>query len=183
MQTAMPAELPYQRLRDTVIAHLTMAEGLGPLLDRHRKRDQMDAPPDRFVDAVQRGLVVAGNDELERRGEAEEVLPHKPSGYPIATSQGLDLGFGPVPAFLDLLRRDKTGITQTGYIGRMPLASGGKESFRRGDGGMLARDAGQGVTGHPLQELRCAVVRGDDMRPIWARRRDAAAFQLGTPRD
>jgi hypothetical protein len=29
----------------------------------------------------------------------------------------------------------------------------------------------------------CAVVRGDDMRPIWARRRDAAAFQLGTPRD
>jgi hypothetical protein len=29
----------------------------------------------------------------------------------------------------------------------------------------------------------CAVVRGDDMRPIWARRWDAAAFQLGTPRD
>ena len=27
----------------------------------------------------------------------------------------------------------------------------------------------------------CAVVRGDDMRPIWAERRDAAAFQLGTP--
>ena len=29
----------------------------------------------------------------------------------------------------------------------------------------------------------CAVVGGDDMRPIWARRRDAAAFHLGTPRD
>jgi hypothetical protein len=29
----------------------------------------------------------------------------------------------------------------------------------------------------------CAVVRGDDMRPIWARRREAAAFHLGTPRD
>ena len=32
VQTAMLAALPYQRLRDAVIAHLTMAEGLGPLL-------------------------------------------------------------------------------------------------------------------------------------------------------
>jgi pyruvate/2-oxoglutarate dehydrogenase complex dihydrolipoamide dehydrogenase (E3) component len=31
-QTAMLARLPYQQLRDAVIAHLTMAEGLGPLL-------------------------------------------------------------------------------------------------------------------------------------------------------
>jgi pyruvate/2-oxoglutarate dehydrogenase complex dihydrolipoamide dehydrogenase (E3) component len=32
MQTAMLAELPYQKLRDAVISHLTFAEGLGPLL-------------------------------------------------------------------------------------------------------------------------------------------------------
>jgi pyruvate/2-oxoglutarate dehydrogenase complex dihydrolipoamide dehydrogenase (E3) component len=32
IQTAMLAELPYSRLRDAVIAHLTIAEGLGPLL-------------------------------------------------------------------------------------------------------------------------------------------------------
>ena len=32
VQTAMLAELPYPRLRDAVIAHLTAAEGLGPLL-------------------------------------------------------------------------------------------------------------------------------------------------------
>jgi pyruvate/2-oxoglutarate dehydrogenase complex dihydrolipoamide dehydrogenase (E3) component len=32
VQTAMLAGMPYQRLRDAVIAHLTMAEGLGPLL-------------------------------------------------------------------------------------------------------------------------------------------------------
>jgi pyruvate/2-oxoglutarate dehydrogenase complex dihydrolipoamide dehydrogenase (E3) component len=32
IQTAMLAELPYPRLRDAVIAHLTMAEGLGFLL-------------------------------------------------------------------------------------------------------------------------------------------------------
>ena len=31
VQTAMLAKLPYPRLRDAVIAHLTMAEGLGPL--------------------------------------------------------------------------------------------------------------------------------------------------------
>ncbi len=32
MQTAMIAELPYPKLRDAVISHLTIAEGLGPLL-------------------------------------------------------------------------------------------------------------------------------------------------------
>ena len=32
VQTAMLAKLPYPHLRDAVIAHLTMAEGLGPLL-------------------------------------------------------------------------------------------------------------------------------------------------------
>ena len=32
VQTAMLAELPYPKLRDAVIAHLTMAEALGPLL-------------------------------------------------------------------------------------------------------------------------------------------------------
>jgi pyruvate/2-oxoglutarate dehydrogenase complex dihydrolipoamide dehydrogenase (E3) component len=33
IQTAMLAELPYPRLRDAVITHLTIAEGLGPLFD------------------------------------------------------------------------------------------------------------------------------------------------------
>lgn len=32
IQTAMLAEFPYTRLRDAVISHLTIAEGLGPLL-------------------------------------------------------------------------------------------------------------------------------------------------------
>ena len=32
IQTAMLAGLPYTKLRDAVIAHLTMAEGLGLLL-------------------------------------------------------------------------------------------------------------------------------------------------------
>jgi pyruvate/2-oxoglutarate dehydrogenase complex dihydrolipoamide dehydrogenase (E3) component len=38
MQTAMIAELPYQKLRDAVISHLTVAEGLGPLLSRVPRR-------------------------------------------------------------------------------------------------------------------------------------------------
>jgi pyruvate/2-oxoglutarate dehydrogenase complex dihydrolipoamide dehydrogenase (E3) component len=33
VQTAMLAKLPYHALRDAVISHLTMAEGLGPLLN------------------------------------------------------------------------------------------------------------------------------------------------------
>ena len=32
VQAAMLAELPYPKLRDAVLAHLTMAEGPGPLL-------------------------------------------------------------------------------------------------------------------------------------------------------
>jgi hypothetical protein len=31
VQTAMLANLPYKKLRDAVIVHLTVAEGLGPL--------------------------------------------------------------------------------------------------------------------------------------------------------
>ncbi|WP_217635299.1 hypothetical protein [Paenibacillus sp. yr247] len=32
VQTAMLAELPYSKLRDAVFNHLTITEGLGPLL-------------------------------------------------------------------------------------------------------------------------------------------------------
>ena len=39
MQTAILADLPYTKLRDAVITHLTMAEGLGPLLGKVRPRD------------------------------------------------------------------------------------------------------------------------------------------------
>jgi pyruvate/2-oxoglutarate dehydrogenase complex dihydrolipoamide dehydrogenase (E3) component len=38
MQTAMLAGLPFQKLRDAVITHLTIAEGLGPLLSNLRPR-------------------------------------------------------------------------------------------------------------------------------------------------
>jgi hypothetical protein len=34
IQTAMLAALPYQKLRDAVLAHLTSAEGLWTLLER-----------------------------------------------------------------------------------------------------------------------------------------------------
>jgi pyruvate/2-oxoglutarate dehydrogenase complex dihydrolipoamide dehydrogenase (E3) component len=38
MQTAMLADLPYQKLRDAVISHLTFAEGLGALLSKVPER-------------------------------------------------------------------------------------------------------------------------------------------------
>jgi pyruvate/2-oxoglutarate dehydrogenase complex dihydrolipoamide dehydrogenase (E3) component len=38
MQTSMLAELPYPKLRDAVFAHLTVAEGLGPLLESLKPR-------------------------------------------------------------------------------------------------------------------------------------------------
>src|SRR5258708_5808678 len=38
MQTAMLANLPYQKLRDAVITHLTFAEGFGPLLSNEPAR-------------------------------------------------------------------------------------------------------------------------------------------------
>ncbi len=37
MHTAMLAELPYPKLRDAVIPHLTVAEGFGPLLQTYRQ--------------------------------------------------------------------------------------------------------------------------------------------------
>jgi pyruvate/2-oxoglutarate dehydrogenase complex dihydrolipoamide dehydrogenase (E3) component len=40
IQTAMLAELPYTKLRDAVIAHLTVAEGLGPLFEGISARSQ-----------------------------------------------------------------------------------------------------------------------------------------------
>lgn len=39
VQTAMLSELPYSKLRDAVITHLTVAEGLGPLLSSLPSRD------------------------------------------------------------------------------------------------------------------------------------------------
>ncbi|MBR1124866.1 mercuric reductase [Bradyrhizobium lablabi] len=42
IQTAMLAELPYTRLRDAVIAHLTIAEGLGPLFGNLPERSRHD---------------------------------------------------------------------------------------------------------------------------------------------
>jgi pyruvate/2-oxoglutarate dehydrogenase complex dihydrolipoamide dehydrogenase (E3) component len=41
-QTAMIAGLPYPKLRDAILAHPTMAEGLGPLLASVPRHDRQD---------------------------------------------------------------------------------------------------------------------------------------------
>jgi len=47
VQTAMLAKLPYPTLRDAVITHLTVAEGLGALLSTVVPRTAQDALPQR----------------------------------------------------------------------------------------------------------------------------------------
>jgi hypothetical protein len=89
--------------------------------DRHGERDQVDPTPDRLVDSAQRGFMIARDNKPELRGELEKILPHKPGGHLIATGERLDLGFGPMPPPFDLLCRDKTSTTQTGYILRRDL--------------------------------------------------------------
>ena len=43
VQTAMLAKLAYPKLRDAVITHPTIAEGLGPLLSNVAARSECDA--------------------------------------------------------------------------------------------------------------------------------------------
>jgi pyruvate/2-oxoglutarate dehydrogenase complex dihydrolipoamide dehydrogenase (E3) component len=45
VQTAMLAGLPYPRLRDAILAHPTMAEGLGPLFSSVPPRSIQQAAP------------------------------------------------------------------------------------------------------------------------------------------
>ena len=45
VQTAMLADLPYPKLRDAVLAHPTMAEGLDPLLSAVPARSVQPATP------------------------------------------------------------------------------------------------------------------------------------------
>jgi pyruvate/2-oxoglutarate dehydrogenase complex dihydrolipoamide dehydrogenase (E3) component len=52
VQTAMLANLPYPTLRDAVITHLTVAEGLGPLLSNVVPRTTQDALPQRAAAAA-----------------------------------------------------------------------------------------------------------------------------------
>jgi pyruvate/2-oxoglutarate dehydrogenase complex dihydrolipoamide dehydrogenase (E3) component len=61
VQTAMLAELPYTKLRDAVIAHLTIAEGLGPLLGNVPSWADRQAPPVADVEVGKRGFQMPAN--------------------------------------------------------------------------------------------------------------------------
>jgi pyruvate/2-oxoglutarate dehydrogenase complex dihydrolipoamide dehydrogenase (E3) component len=51
VQTAMLADLPYTRLRDAILAHPTMAEGLAPLLSNVPPRAGLPAPKSALLTA------------------------------------------------------------------------------------------------------------------------------------
>lgn len=58
MQTAMLAGMPYTKLRDAVIAHLTVAQGLGPL----RANVQARTPDQKVTSAVAASLKLRTRD-------------------------------------------------------------------------------------------------------------------------
>ncbi len=49
VQTAMLAGLPYSRLRDAILAHPTMAEGLGELFSQVPRRSLSEVAPQRAL--------------------------------------------------------------------------------------------------------------------------------------
>ena len=82
----------------------------------------MEPPPDRLVNGVEAGLVVARDQELELRLELEEVLAHEAGFDALAACEGLDPAFGPAPALLGLARGDEPRAAQAGELGRVPVA-------------------------------------------------------------
>ena len=86
--------------------------------DGDGKRDQMQASADGFVDAVQGWLVVAGDHQLELRGEGEEVLAHVAGGDRIAAGERLEFAFGPALGALGFLGDDEADAAQEGELGR-----------------------------------------------------------------
>ena len=90
-------------------------------------------------------LVVAADEQLERRGEVEEVLPHEPGGNLVAAGQCLDLGFVPTPAFLGFLSDDQAGTVELCQVGRVMLGVAGDEGRHIGDGGVVAENGGDGI--------------------------------------
>jgi hypothetical protein len=69
--------------------------------DRDGERNQVEPAADCFVDASERGFVVASDQQLELRFELEEVLSHVAGDDLIAAGELLYLAFGPAAAMLD----------------------------------------------------------------------------------
>ena len=113
--------------------------------DLHRERHQQHTPAHGFVDAVEPRLVVTADEQLELRGEVEEVLPHEPGGDLVAAGECFDLGFVPAPAFLSFLCNDQAGAVELGEIGRVAFGIAGEERRHIGDGGVVAEDGGDGI--------------------------------------
>ena len=65
--------------------------------------------------------MVSRDPQLELRQELEEVLPHEPGRYPIATGQRLDLRLGPASPFLGFSHCNETRAAQACQVGRVAL--------------------------------------------------------------
>jgi len=81
----------------------------------------MKPPPDSFVDAVQRRLVISGDQDFELRDVLEKILTHEPGGDGIAAGQRLDLAFVPAAPAFGFLGDDEADAAQIGEFGGMPI--------------------------------------------------------------
>ena len=113
--------------------------------DLHGERHQQQAPAHGLVDVAQPRLVVAADEQLERRHEVEEVLAHEARGDLVAAGQRLDLGFVPAPALLRLLRHDQARAHELGEIGRVVFDVAGDEGRHVGDRRVVAEISRNGV--------------------------------------
>jgi hypothetical protein len=95
--------------------------------DRHRERDQVEAPPYGFIHRSQPRFVVAGDNELEHGLEFKEVLPHEPGRNLVATGKGLDAAFCPSAALLGFRGRYQPGSAQRSQLGRVPVVIGSRK--------------------------------------------------------
>ena len=88
--------LPLKKGRAATMTHDYKRHGTTTLfaalstLDGYRERNHVKAPLHRLIDVANRGLVVAGDEQLELREEVKEVLAHKTRRHFVATGDGLD---------------------------------------------------------------------------------------------
>jgi hypothetical protein len=101
-------------------------------------------PPDRLINAAQSGLVIAGDEQLELRGEFEKILPHEPGRYPVAAGQGLDFRLGPAAPLFDFATDNQACAYEPGYVCRMLGSAGCRESVLMRSLAVTAHDTGHG---------------------------------------
>src|SRR5829696_4862844 len=125
-----------------------------------RKRDQADPVPNGIVGALDYGLVVGREPQLELWLEVE-VLPEQESGGDgITAGELLDLRLGEPPSLLHLRSRYEPGALQSCYVVADALVLLDQESLDVGVAGIIAEDFVQQLHKRSLAVLAESVKDG-----------------------